>query len=288
MQIPTNLVLDWEGYKVSHTLEFETFSHLLKKKAQKGTGYLQHADWDRCLREIQSLYHASNMIKEVEESINLFSSSRDHYYLPDWQEYLRSLRESDLVIQDVERVWFSTMHKSKGQEFNTVFLYLDNLELKTPADFRLLYVALTRVQEHLHVYTNAHELKASIGEYGNWIEHSDPDYELNAIQLQFGLKHVNLGRMKHNTIQDSMRSLHSGAVIALDANYQSALFPDGRKIPLSNFANEKLSTWTARGYTHEMTLLDRIVIWRDINEADDRSYRVPVLRVHLRKEDPEK
>jgi ATP-dependent DNA helicase RecQ len=175
------------------------------------------------------------------------------------------------------------MHKSKGQEFNTVFLYLDNLELNTPADYRLLYVALTRAEENLHVYTNANELKASIGEYGNWIERSDPHYELNAIQLQFGLKHINLGRIKHHAVQDAMRLLHSGSKIALDANYQSAVLPDGRKISFSKFAKDKLSTWTDKGYSHEMTLLDRIVIWRDIKDSYDRSYRVPILRVHLRK-----
>jgi ATP-dependent DNA helicase RecQ len=283
MDIPVNLVLDRSGYQVSHILEFETFSFILKEKAQKGTGYINHKDWNTSLKKIQKLYRYSNVLKEIHAAIKLFSSNREHFYLADWLEYLRGLRDGDLIIQDVQRVWISTMHKSKGKEFNSVFLYLDNLQIVKPQDYRLLYVALTRAKENLHVYTNASELRSVIGNHGDWVEQDDPHYTLNKVYLQFGLEHIYLGGIKNQSIQHGLQSVSSGEVISLDSTCSYAVLPDGQKISLSNKARDLIKKWEAKGYEHEATYIDRIVVWREKDDPLGNSYRVPVLRVHLMK-----
>ncbi|MBK7297788.1 MAG: ATP-binding domain-containing protein [Flavobacteriales bacterium] len=46
------------------------------------------------------------------------------------------------------------MHKSKGKEFNNVFVYQKNYPMEEDKDLRLLYVACTTSMDQLVIHTN--------------------------------------------------------------------------------------------------------------------------------------
>ena len=51
----------------------------------------------------------------------------------------------------------STIHKSKGREFDEVFMMLDKVNIDTDACKRKLYVGMTRAKRGLHIFYNNKE-----------------------------------------------------------------------------------------------------------------------------------
>ena len=56
--------------------------------------------------------------------------------------------------QDQEVIYVSTIHKSKGREFDNVYMMLKNSAGKTDAERRALYVGMTRAKSNLYIHTN--------------------------------------------------------------------------------------------------------------------------------------
>lgn len=66
--------------------------------------------------------------------------------------------DTTYTTQNDSNVIFSTVHSSKGSEYETVILLLDKFKIETEEDKRLLYVAVTRAKENLYfVYKEPNE-----------------------------------------------------------------------------------------------------------------------------------
>ena len=64
------------------------------------------------------------------------------------------MQVENFIYPDKETVVVSTMHKAKGKEFDNVILLLDDFKPTSDADYRLLYVAITRAKSRLTIHTN--------------------------------------------------------------------------------------------------------------------------------------
>ncbi len=53
-----------------------------------------------------------------------------------------------------ETIYVSTIHKSKGREFDSVYMMLKNAYANTDEERRKLYVGMTRAKSKLHIHTN--------------------------------------------------------------------------------------------------------------------------------------
>jgi ATP-dependent DNA helicase RecQ len=88
------------------------------------------------------------MIAEFEK-INTYSK-----YRTDLEEFIKESQYEDFYTDDRETVFVSTIHKSKGREFDSVYLLLNHVVLKDDADRRRLYVGMTRAKNHLYIHCN--------------------------------------------------------------------------------------------------------------------------------------
>lgn len=77
----------------------------------------------------------------------------DKKFLTDLIEHISQSRLDDLYLQDKKHVIVSTIHKSKGREFDTVILMLNRF-INEDKEYRAVYVALTRAKEKLFIHTN--------------------------------------------------------------------------------------------------------------------------------------
>ena len=128
---------------------------------RKGMGY------EDFLKEYASFrkMNAEDLFEVLDE---IQMGAKEYASMEDWFRHIREYSEH--LKQQVEQgqknadgVMMTTMHSSKGLEFNTVFL-LDANEEVTPhkkavkdADLeeerRMFYVAMTRAKEHLHIFS---------------------------------------------------------------------------------------------------------------------------------------
>lgn len=151
--------------------DFENELHVLKDMSpysainyiRKGIGY------DDFLKEYAGERNVSaddwlDVLDEIQET------TRGHMNLPGWlafvENYGETLEELRQTRQNAQReepagVSFMTMHGSKGLEFNTVFIptvnegvspYRKSIQSgNLEEERRMLYVAMTRAKEHLHL-----------------------------------------------------------------------------------------------------------------------------------------
>ena len=88
-----------------------------------------------------------NMLNEF-ESINRIK------YRTDLDEFIKESNYEDFYTDEVEGVYVSTIHKSKGREFDSVYLLLKNVFAQNDEEKRKLYVSMTRAKGSLYIHCN--------------------------------------------------------------------------------------------------------------------------------------
>src|SRR5690606_34995873 len=68
--------------------------------------------------------------------------------------FIKESNLEDFSGSSSETVYVSTMHKSKGREFDNVCILLDGFSINDDQSLRLLYVAMTRAKKNLSIYLN--------------------------------------------------------------------------------------------------------------------------------------
>ena len=132
--------------------------------------------------------------------------------------YIRESRMEDFFNASGETVFVSTIHKSKGREFDRVFLMLDNFNTATEESKRLAYVAMTRAKEHLTIHTNSgflDNLKLDAMENVMHTKIQEPRVAPNEIYIQ--LTHKDIWLDFFSDKQTLVSALMSGDTLAVNA-----------------------------------------------------------------------
>jgi len=279
--IPVRLVQQHEGYRVRDILEVKAFTHWLKDKAEKGTGRIKEEDWEEQILKLKEKYARSTALDAVLRVIEHYRKSHKYLFKSEWLEYISEIRTQDLQPTETGTIWLSTMHKAKGKEFDSVYLYLDNLQLRSPEDYRLLYVAMTRAKSALYIYTNSAILKPFTSDRDNYLLHNFLPEVPRKVIFQLSLKDVHLGVIKEDSFQEELKNVLAGHELEVDtANPE--LFLGKRELVFSRkFREEKLEKWLERGYTIQKAVLEQVVLWYD--KEGEQEYRVPLPRVEMGK-----
>lgn len=96
---------------------------------------------------------------------DIHESARDHNTFTEWDRAVSEYRQRvhEVPHNDIPRVTLTTMHSSKGLEFDTVFIIDANegncphkkavLDTDIEEERRMFYVAMTRAKRHLYIYS---------------------------------------------------------------------------------------------------------------------------------------
>lgn len=108
------------------------------------------------------------------------------------------LKEADDILARAQRgeVLIATMHKSKGQEFDHVFVIAEDFALQNDARWRQLYVACTRAKSFLSLHTNRPELARIQPPEAQIFQHPEAHSAPRELRLSCGLRDVNLAGLK--------------------------------------------------------------------------------------------
>lgn len=182
---------------------------------------------------------------------------------------------------DREVIYVSTIHKSKGREFDNVYMMLKNSSGKTDAERRALYVGMTRAKSNLYIHTNT-------GLFNRYhlsgVEHieDEADYsEPTEIMLQTTHKDVVLDFFKNK--KEIIFALRSGEKLKIEDVYLTAI-RNGRDIRVAKFSKafvETLERLKEKGYTLQSSKIRFIVAWK--GENDEEETPVLLLDIHLAK-----
>ena len=153
MGVKAKLIQSNDDFNLYNLKEIRWFCDYFKKITDKIT--ISDEVWNESLSEFKSSYGLSmnyelcvKLIKDFDEIYK-----RKKYY-SDLKQYFREAKLDQANGFDNEIVYVSTFHKSKGREFENVFIMLESYQMSKEEDKRVLYVALTRAKRYLAVHHN--------------------------------------------------------------------------------------------------------------------------------------
>jgi ATP-dependent DNA helicase RecQ len=281
--IPARLIMAHEGFSFRQVLELKCFSHYAHEEI-KELGFISEESWQRCKTRVVREFAASANLPLAMEVIGVFErASGKRRYWSDWQAYLQEVRAEDFVFPEANKVLVSTMHKAKGKEFDHVFLLLKNYKLTSEDRKRVVYVAITRARQSLHIHTDQPYFnRFSVPRL--CVAADDFIYpHPGTIQLEAGMGDIWLNFFRQPEVVKAVKLLHAGAQLAAGENPGDGLFhQDGSwAVKFSGKFREQLDQHKSHGYVFKRAEVAQVVVWWC--QADGREYRVVLPRLELRK-----
>jgi ATP-dependent DNA helicase RecQ len=146
--LKAELIQDDNMIRLSNLYEVRIFSQLLRQDEK--IPLIDQAEWEMALQQFSTIFQASSR-RELGLAIGRrFAAIHPiHKYYSDWITFIRESHIKDFADTEQPAIYVSTIHKTKGKQFDNVFLLLNGFKPSTDEDKRLFYVAITRPKTHL-------------------------------------------------------------------------------------------------------------------------------------------
>lgn len=269
-------LLENEGFKLRDLIEIFKFDQLIKRKDELSEEILY-----RVLHQVKDLYQHSKNYKKLEKIVKLFINTNELITRSIWEEFLNELDSS--MFEDHAKYMISTIHKSKGKEFDNVVLMLENAK---DSDYfkRLYYVGMTRAKHDLYIISNRDYF--NLDNTNIIVKNDATQYkESNLITLLMSLKNINLGfesnaQQRNITIQAGSKA----TLLQRFTNKPRLLMMNNFSIAqLSKSFEERLSQYERTGYRIVDIEIESVIHWEDKNTQTDKEH--PLCKVVLKKYD---
>ncbi len=109
-------------------------------------------EWELGIIKFKENFRKSSLLNSCLKLLNDFREVNEILYVSDLTQFLYESKEEDFYQNEKNEVVVSTMHQSKGKEFDNVFIY-NNARTLNQEESRLLYVAMTRAKNNLFIHT---------------------------------------------------------------------------------------------------------------------------------------
>ena len=273
--VKAKLIQEAENCRVYDLVEIRVFMNKLKElNADSPT--IEQENWDAAITKMKEYSMGSTQLDDCIKFIESFKSMYSRAYLSDLEEYLYESELSDMFEAEDEVVTVSTIHKSKGREFGTVYLVTSGKYKQDDAERRKIYVGLTRAKDNLFICT-----------YGSNFDEFSPVYDeerrerFNRMVVLLGLKDVFLDTAI--PFKQLIFRLRAGQEIFVE-NYGYWMIHNGKRYEvakLSKRGRAKISSALSNGYTIERTVVRALAAWSP--KDDEKEYPQILAYVYMRK-----
>ena len=253
--INSKLVQSMDGIRFWNLAEMRYFLKLIDKNTH--TPLILDEIWESAKQSTYTLYNNSESLMYVRNCITKFESTNKIKYYSDFKEYVFESTIEDFGDYSNSDVIVSTIHKSKGHEFDDVYMLINGGYRKDDQLMRKYYVAITRAKKRLFIHTNTNIFDCIVAD----AKHIDSrQYETpEEIVIQMSHKDVNLGFFKNR--KNEVLSLRGGSSLSYSDHY---FYDSNNKCvaKLSNKMQQTLTEWNEKGYDVYDTKVRFIVAWK--------------------------
>lgn len=275
----SKLIQSNDGFNLLNLFEFRTFLSMLGDPQKQPI--IQQDVWAKALVAFTKRFQNSTCLPECLNLLNAFDKINKEKYFSDLKEYIQESELEDLAVQSENMILVSTIHKSKGREFDTVYMMLNHYKNNDDTSRHVLYVGMTRAQKRLFISCNN-----SIFEddpISNRILHIDRNHypEPDEALLQLRLKGVNLGYFKY--LNSGSIDYQSGQMLLEhNGNLHTEKSAGGKCVAkLSKSSLETIRTLQKKGFEIYKSEIRFMVYWKGKNEEAEILCVLP--DIYLRK-----
>ena len=279
-KIDAKLIQDTEGFKLSKLVEVNYFLNLVNSEDE--LPIISEERWNSYIDKLKQRYAKSNILSVILFMLNKFSSLSKEKYKTDLFEFIYESNLEDFVDSEDCDVYVSTIHKSKGREFDTVYILSDDIKLNNDSEVRKMYVGVTRAKKNLiiHYFGDTFDEYQKCN-YINFIfdnvEYEDPD----ELVVNLNHKKVFLGYFKNSS--NIIKNLRSGYYLQ---SCDEGLMLKGDKCPILKYSKtflEELNSMKANGFRVEKAQIRYIVNWKDSKDVNGEEIPIILPTLYLKK-----
>ena len=245
-----------DGLKFCNVAEIKFFMKCIRSEHTSYT--ITNEDWDNAKQRTYSTYATSTTLPYVRKCIETFERTNHTKYYSDFADYVFESSVEDFCDLTDADVVVSTIHKSKGREFDNVYMLIGNKKELDDETMRSYYVAITRAKEYLSIHTTESVFR---GMYADLREPCSKQYGMpSEIVLQLSHKDVNLGFFKN--CKHDVLCLRGGDALIYDHGALRSAATGRTVAELSQKMKNELLSWERQGYRVSAAKVRFIVAWR--------------------------
>ena len=268
--VPAKLIQSTDGFQMYNLAEVRYF--LKQIDCELKTPVISDALWKLAKERLERFYGKSSCYEICLKMILDFEKINKTKYRTDLEEFIKESKYEDFYTEEKETVLVSTIHKSKGREFDTVYMLLNNVSCVNDEEKRKIYVGLTRAKEELYIHCN-NNLFDNIAT--NIVCDENVYDEPSEIMLQLSYRDVVLDFFKDK--KDTIIKLRSGDVLQLEEEHLCAVI-NGKLVKVIKYSKafkEKLDFLKAKGYEPTTATIRFILAWKGKDDENETAIILP-------------
>lgn len=270
------LIQSIDGFNLYNLVEVRYFIEQLKK--QISVTKISKEVWDRAKSLLRAKYKNSTNLSNCENMINDFELTNSQLYLTDLEEFVKESNFEDFYKSQRDEIIVSTIHKSKGREFDSVYMLLNNVSANNNTDKRKLYVGITRAKKYLEIhYNNNLFSNKNYTDVDYFVDDNNYD-ETKEISLQLTHKDVILDYFINK--ERLVNNFTSGDELKMDGEYLTAKYYNQwvKVVKFSKACLDKLSELKQKGYFFNKANIRFIVYWKKQDDNKEVKIILPELQ----------
>lgn len=274
----SKLIQSMDGFRFWNMAEVRLFLKYIERDTH--TPIITDEVWNEAKRKTFQAYATSSSLPYLKRCIELFEKINKAKYLTDFKELVFESTTEDFCDTSDADVVVSTIHKSKGCEFDDVYMLVSQPQHVTDSEMRSYYVGMTRARKRLFIYTNStlfDRLPADIHQVDQ-----TPYVFPDEVMLQLSHKDVNLGFFKSR--KKEILSLRSGEKLCFANNL---LYVPNNQQPVAQLSQKmqaELAQWALKGYLVSSATIRFVVAWKPKDAPkNEKEHAVLLLDLELKK-----
>ncbi len=269
-----------DGFNLSDLAEFRYFMKIINQEVNSPV--ISNDIWDDTINRFKETYKQSDCLDICLNLLEDFEQVNSSKYKTDLELFIRESKLEELYKNGQEEIVVSTIHKSKGREFYSVYMLMNNVNYDNDECKRKIYVGLTRAKNELYIHCNNNCFDKFNVPYVEKIFDSVMYPEPDEIMMQLTHRDVFLGFFKDK--KAFIARLISGTELHINGN---ALFLRTQKglikvIILSKAYQDKMAELKHKGYVPYKAKVRFVVAWKD--KEDEQECAILLPDVYFRKE----
>lgn len=238
--------------------------------------------WNNAVEKLKNSYGGSECLPLILDILNTFGSSNKKKYRSDFEIFLHESNLEDFYKIEQGVVTVSTMHKSKGREFDNVLILLNDSAINSDEQKRKLYVAITRAKSNLHIHYKGNGFDKFREWATEFIEDKTEYGKPAEITMQLFYQDVNLSYFKDK--KKLILSLRSGCKLT---NKGVFLYcgQEGKTVPVLMFSKKcsgEIQSLIDNGYCIYSSKVRFIVAWRGQEDTKENAVILPDVVLRLK------
>ena len=259
--LKSKLIQSNDGFDIYNIAEIRYF--IKKIEAGLSSPVIDGKLWNAAKNDLCERYSKSECLPLCLDLLEDFEKSVQRKYKTDLDLFIHESKLEDFYRSEKGTILVSTIHKSKGREFDSVYMLLNNVSVNTDEERRKIYVGITRAKSNLYIHYNN-----NIFDYFE-ILHVQKFLDNNIypmpaeITVQLTHRDVFLGFF--NGKKELILNLISGMGLAPTANGMSIKTSNGTVeiLRYSKGFSDKMKNLSQRGYVPVMGKIRFITAWKN-------------------------